>query len=306
MDANLKRRTFLRAGAAGAAGLAVSAMAGGGPAARAAEKVVSSTPSAAKLGWTVGGQLYTFRKLPFYEALDIIAGLGLVCVEPCFFLQLDKARPKLKTNEDLPPDVRKELKQRLADRGVAMSAFYSDVGKGNDNDKARKIFEFAKEMGVGAIVAEPPAEALDLIEPLCDEYRINLAIHNHPEKAGYTNWKPENVMALCKDRSKRIGACPDTGHWVRSGLDPVACLKVYEGRIHNVHLKDALEKGNRKSRDVPLGQGAAGYKAVLAELKRQGYRGVMTIEYEHLSPQLVDDVKACAAFVEKAAKELAG
>lgn len=302
MDANLKRRAFLKAGAAG---LAVSAMAGSGiTAARAAPRAVCSTPAAAKLGWTVGGQLYTFRRFPFYEALDMIAGLGLVCVEPCFFLKLDKARPELKTNEDLPAEVRKELKERLADRGVAMSVFYSDVGK--DKEKARKIFEFAKEMGAGVLVAEPPAEAIDVIEPLCDEYAINLAIHNHPEKPGYTNWKPENVMALCQGRSKRIGACPDSGHWVRSGLDPVACLKAYEGRIHNVHLKDALEKGNRKSRDVPLGQGAAGYAAVLAELKRQGYRGVMTIEYEHDSPQLVDDVRACAAFVEKTAQGLAG
>lgn len=301
MDANLKRRAFLKVGAAG---LAVAAAGGGLTAAEAVVKVVCSTPSAAKLGWQVGGQLYTFRRFPFYEALDMIAGLGFVCVEPCFFLKLDKARPQLKTNEDLPADVRKELKGRLADRGIAMSVFYSNVGADKDKDKARKIFEFAKEMGAGVIVAEPPAEALDLIEPLCDEYAINLAIHNHPEKPGYTNWKPENVMALCQNRSKRIGACPDTGHWVRSGLDPVACLKTYEGRIHNVHLKDALEKGNRTSRDVPLGQGAAGYAAVLAELKRQGYRGAMTIEYEHDSPQLVDDVRACAAFVEKTAKEL--
>ena len=33
------------------------------------------------------------------------------------------------------------------------------------------------------------------------------------------------LLDLCKGRGKRIGACCDTGHWVRSGLDPVACLK---------------------------------------------------------------------------------
>jgi sugar phosphate isomerase/epimerase len=113
-------------------------------------------------------------------------------------------------------------------------------------------------------------------------------------------------MAACNGRSQRIGTCPDTGHWVRSGLDPVACLKAYQGRIHDVHLKDALEKGNTSSRDVPLGQGAANYAAVLAELKRQGYTGAMTIEYEHDSPRLLDDVRACAAFVEQQAKALAG
>jgi len=300
VNASLNRRGFMKAGSAYVAGAAMAGL--GSVSARAAGKVACSTPAAEKMGWLVGAQLYTFRRFAFYEALEMIAGLGLRHVEPCFFLGLDKARPKLKVNEDLSPEVRKELKGRLADRGIAMSVFYANLGA--DKDRARKIFEFAREMGTGAIVAEPSAQALDVIEPLCDEFKINLAIHNHPRKEGYKYWKPENVMAICKGRSKRIGTCPDTGHWTRSGLDPVACLKTYEGRIHNVHLKDALEKGNTKSRDVPLGEGAGNYAAVLAELKRQTYRGVMTVEYEHDSPQLVDDVSKCAAFVEKQAKQL--
>ena len=299
MHARINRRAFLRAGSAAVAGAAVAGM-GAGRAA--AAKAACSTPTAAALGWHVGAQLYTFRQYAFYEALDMIADLGLPYVEPCFFLRLDTARPKLKTSADLSPPQRKELKQRLADRGIAMEGFYAKLDA--DKDAARRTIAFAKEMGVKAIVAEPPAEALDVIEPLCDEFGVNLAIHNHPEKPGYVNWKPENVMAMCKGRSKRIGTCPDTGHWTRSGLDPVACLKVYEGRIHDVHLKDAQEKGNRKSRDVPLGQGAGNYAAVLAELKRQGYKGLMTVEYEHQSPQLLDDVRACAAFVEAQAKQL--
>ncbi len=301
MSTRLSRRRFLKAGPAAVAAGAVAVWRS--PPAWAAP-VVSSTPSAERLGWKVGAQLYTFRRFAFYEALEMIAGLGIRYVEPCFFLRLDKARPKLKTGEDLPPAVRKELKARLADRGMTMAAFYGSLG--TDADRNRRIFEFAKEMGAGVIVAEPAPEALDGIEALCNEYAIDLAIHNHPEHSGYRYWKPENVMAAIKGHGPRIGTCPDTGHWVRSGLDPVACLKVYEGRIRNVHLKDALEKGNRRSRDVPLGQGAANYAAVLAELKRQGYRGPMTIEYEHDSPKLLDDVRACLAFVEAQAKRLLG
>jgi sugar phosphate isomerase/epimerase len=297
MDARLGRRAFLKAGSALAAGTALGGIGGW---AAAAGKATCSTPTAAKMGWTVGAQLYTFRRFALYEALDMIADLGLTVIEPCFFLRLDKKRPNLQVNQDLPADVRKQLQKRLADRGIAMAAYYGDLG--GDKDKNRKTFEFAKEMGVRAIVAEPSAEAVDAIEPLCDEYEINLAIHNHPRKPNYAYWDPKAVMKVCKDRSRRIGTCPDTGHWTRSGLDPVACLKVYEGRIHDVHLKDAAEKGNTKSRDVPLGQGAGNYKAVLAELKRQGYRGLMTVEYEHDSPHLVDDVRQCAAFVEKTAQ----
>ena len=110
----------------------------------------------------------------------------------------------------------------------------------------------------------------------------------------------------CASAASDVGACADTGHWVRSGLDPVECLKKMEGRINAFHLKDAAEKGNRKSEDAPLGEGAGSYKAVLAELKRQGYKGLTTIEYEKDGEKLQDDMVKCVQFVEEQAKALGG
>ena len=65
-----------------------------------------------------------------------------------------------------------------------------------------------------------------------------------------------------------------------------------------MHLKDVIEAGKPEARDVPLGTGKGNYTAVLKELRAQKFRGVMTIEYEHLSDRLVQDVAACAKFVE--------
>ena len=302
MDSNIKRRDFLKAGSAIVAGASFAAV--GNQPATAAEKVCCSSPAAAKMGWLLGVQQYTFRRFSFFEMLDMMVELGIEHAEAGFFLKLDKARPELKTNEDLSPALRKEVKQRLADRGLSMSTNYANLD--TDADQARKIFEFSKEMGAATIVSEPPAEAFDMIEKLCDEYRINLAVHNHPKSPKSKYWKPENVLAVCKGRGKRIGSCSDTGHWVRSGLDPVECLKKLEGRILGFHLKDVIEIGNPKARDVPLGQGKANYTAVLKELNRQGYRGVLTIEYEHDSPELMDDVAKCVAFVEKTVGSLGG
>ena len=143
-----------------------------------------------------------------------------------------------------------------------------------------------------------------MIESLADEYGINVAVHNHPESPKSKYWKPENVLAVCRDRGKRIGACCDTGHWVRSGLDPVECLKKMEGRIISFHLKDVAEWGVPKARDVPLGSGKANYAAVLREIHRQKFRGVMAVEYEHDSEKLLDEVAQCVAFVEKTARAL--
>jgi len=261
-------------------------------------------PAAAKLGWELCCQLYTFRRFPFYEALDMIAKLGFKAVEPCFFLKLDGKRPELRTNETLNADQRKELKKRLADKGIHMTNFYAKLGQNADGD--RRAFDFAKEMGVEAFVSEPPAAAFDRLEKLCDEYKINLAIHNHPNhgKETYKLWRPEGVLALCEGRGKRIGGCCDTGHWIRSGLKPVDCLKKMKGRILAMHVKDVAEWGKPKARDVVLGQGLGEYAAVLKELHGQGFKGTMSVEYEHDSPKLMEDVAGCAAFVEKTAKTL--
>lgn len=291
---NLNRRGFIKAGSAIATGACFAGLRGIN--ALAADMVQSSSPSAAKIGWLLGVQQYTFRRFSFYETLDMMVKLGIERVEPAFFLPLDKARPGLATNEDLSPELRREVKQRMSDRGLSMPVFYSNLDA--DADRAQKIFDFCKEMGAGTIVAEPPAEAFDMIEKLCDQYEINLAIHNHPKSPESKYWNPDSVLAACQGRSPRIGGCCDTGHWVRSGLDPVACLKRMEGRVLGFHLKDVIEAGKPEARDVPLGEGKANYAEVLSELHRQGYKGVLIIEYEHDSPELMTDVAKCVAFVE--------
>lgn len=300
MSTSMSRREFIQSSSGMVAGIAAASLWRGSSAH--AEQVKISTPDSEKLGWQMSVATYTYRRFPLYEAIDKIAALGVKHIEPAFFLKLDKDRPALQINESLSPDIRKELKDKLADRGMAMSSFYSSLGA--DEEKAKKIFEFCREMGVVTIVAEPPDNAFDMIEKLSDEHKINIAIHNHPEKPGYKNWKPENVLELCKNRSKRIGGCCDTGHWVRSGLDPVECLKKMEGRIVSFHLKDAAEMNNRKSLDSILGEGKANYKEVLKELKRQGYKGIMAIEYENDTPALQDEMVRNVAFVESVAKEL--
>ncbi len=290
----MNRRGFLMVAGGWGAGafLAAGAAASSGE----VRKVESSTPHAEKLGWRLSCGLYTLRDRTFYEAMEVIAGLGIRFVEPAFFLPLSKEQPDLKTSESLSPEQRREMRKRLDDRGMKMASYYAPLEA--DTTAFRKVFDFAKEMGAETLVAEPPAEVIETLDGLCQEYKMNLAIHNHSEAAGSKYWRPENLLKVCEGRSKAIGACPDTGHYVRTGLDPVACLKKLDGRIITVHLKDVAEMGNPESRDVPLGEGKANYTQVLQTMRAMKFRGLTTIEYEHLSPQLVDDVAKCVKFVE--------
>jgi sugar phosphate isomerase/epimerase len=312
MDVTIDRRGFLRHGGGLVAGVAAAGLPSDVPAAP--HKVKVSTPNAEKLGWHIGVQLYTYRTLPLYEALDRIAAFGVRHIQPCFFLTLDKKRPSLQTDENLSAEVRKELKDKLAQRGMFLSTFYADLDA--NTDKVKRIFEFCKEMGASTIIAHnPPTGAFDMIEKLCEEYQVNVAIHNHPwaedvkypwAEKGYKYWKPENVLAVCRGRSKRIGACCDPSHWARFGFDPVACLKKMEGRVVSFHLQDTAEMNNLNAKEATLGEGKANCRELLKELRRQDYKGILAIEYEKDTPTPAHEevMVRNVAFVESVAKEL--
>jgi len=91
-----------------------------------------------------------------------------------------------------------------------------------------------------------------------------------------------------------MGACADVGHWVRSGLDPVECLKKLDGHVIAVHFKDLAEK-DPNTHDVPWGTGVCNSKGLLEELKRQHFKGAICVEYEYnwynSSPEIAQSVK---------------
>ncbi|MGI8965321.1 MAG: sugar phosphate isomerase/epimerase family protein, partial [Limisphaerales bacterium] len=110
-------------------------------------------------------------------------------------------------------------------------------------------------------------------------------------------WDPNHVLALVKDRDMRIGACADTGHWVRCGLKPVDCLKILKGRIISSHLKDLNEFGKMDAHDVPFGEGVSDVPGILDELKRQHFNGNISIEYEYHWETSLPEVAQCIGFV---------
>ncbi|NQT87559.1 discoidin domain-containing protein, partial [bacterium] len=77
-------------------------------------------------------------------------------------------------------------------------------------------------------------------------------------------------------------------------------LKALDGRLLSLHLKDL-----RDGRDAPWGTGASDFAGQIAELKRQGFKGAIAIEYENITPDLVDNVAACVAAYHRATGALA-
>ncbi len=243
--------------------------------------------AAEKLGWELGFQAYTFRNFSFEEALNIANELGLKNIEAYSKHKIRTGKDEI-THFSMESDSRKKLMALLKDKGIALVAY--GVIKGKNEEEWEQIFEYAKNMGAKTITTSPDANDLDLVEKLCEKYEINAAIHNHPIPSLY--WHPDSVLNAVEGRSPRMGACPDIGHWMRSGLDPVECLQKLEGRIIMLHLKDINEL-DRKAHDVPWGTGVGDIPAMLTELKRQGYQGPIHIEYEHNPENPVPDVEVC-------------
>jgi hypothetical protein len=90
-----------------------------------------------------------------------------------------------------------------------------------------------------------------------------------------------------KGRSGRLGVCADTGHWMRTGINPLEAIVTLEGRIRDVHLKDLDTFGDKDAVDVPFGSGTANIRDILAELTLQDYQGCISIEHEN--PNEVDN-----------------
>ncbi len=254
-----------------------------------------------KLGWKLGAQAYTFNLFTFFEAIDKIDSCGLKYVE-AFSGQIIGGGIEGKMDYHMEATVRDRILEKLKEKGVKLYAY----GVENPANEAewRQLFEFGKAMGIQTFTSEPGEKDMPLLSKLCETYKINVAIHNHPYPKHYR--KPEIVLGAIKGQSERIGACADVGHWVRSGLDPVECLKKLEGHVLHLHMKDLNYKEGKDDgaddRDVHWGTGVANTDGVIKELKRQNFKGMISAEYERNWENNVPDVTASVAYFRSALK----
>ena len=291
MSIVLHRRNLLKSAVVLGAGVALS---GVGRIAAALD-AQEGAPNAEKLGWRLGCQAWSFNRHTFFDSIDKTAGLGLHYIE-AFPGQTVSDEINAKFNEGLSDADRTRIKAKLKDAGVKLVNFGVTVIDG------RKTFDFAKDMGIETIVSEPAEKDFPKLDKLCEEYEINIAIHDHPKPSHY--WNPDLVLKVTKGLSKRIGACCDTGHWPRSGLNAIKCLKKLKGRIISFHFKDVNVMGP-KAHDVPWGTGINDVKGMLTEIHRQGVKAVFSIEYEYNWENSLPEIAQSVAYFNKVAGELA-
>ncbi|MFN3650967.1 MAG: sugar phosphate isomerase/epimerase family protein [Armatimonadota bacterium] len=249
------------------------------------------------VGFALGCQAWTWNRFTTYEAIERTAAAGGKVIEFFPGQKLSKEEPNVTWDHNASSETISKVQEQLQKHGIK-AVNYGVVGVPADEAGARKIFEFAKKLGLRAITTES-VEAIDTIEKLVKEYDVMVAFHNHPRQPNNPNykvWDPSYILSVVKDRDRRIGACADTGHWVRSGIKPVDALRILKGRVVSSHLKD-LNEFSPRAHDVPYGTGVSDIPAILEELRRQKFDGNISVEYEHNMEHSMPEVAQSIGFV---------
>ena len=268
---------------------------------------------AEKLGWKLAIHSYTFKSFDIFQAIDKTAAMGVknMSISGNVNLPVD-GKPKPSPTINLSDKDVAAITAHMKEKGVDPVFVNMGVVKpGLDEAESRKIFEGAKRLGISVLVAEPEVHnkmeelgpVMDMVEKLAKEYNIKVAIHNHPGPKNFY-WNPDTILAAVKGRSPLLGACADVGHWVRSGLDPVASLKKLEGRVITLHFKDLNEK-SLTGHDVIWGSGISNVRGMLQELKRQHFKGAICVEYEYNWDNSAEEIGECATYFNTVCAELA-
>ena len=267
------------------------------PAARTADGGAPIPAEYKTAGFFVGCQAWTWNRFTVFEAIEKTAQAGGRVIEFYPGQQLSADEPNVRWGHNASPETMEKVKAQLAKFNIK-AVNYGVVGIPKDEAEARKVFAFAKAMGIRAVTTESD-DAIDTIEKLVKEYDVRVAFHNHPRQPNNPNykvWDPNYILALVKNRDRRIGACADTGHWVRSGIKPVDALRILRGRVISSHLKD-LNEFSRRGHDVPYGTGVSDIPGILEELRRQGFDGNISVEYEHNMERSMPEVAQSIGFL---------
>lgn len=231
-----------------------------------------SVSAAEDEGLKLGMQTWTLRNLNFEQAIDFCAKHQIKYVQLIpNHIKVDGTKEEWQAKKDY-----------MQKKGVVPYTF-GVAGTSLNKEQNRKLFDLAKFMGMKLIVVEPgDFKILDQLEELAKEYDINVCIHNHGIKSMYGN--PLVVRNLLKYRDKHIGVCMDAG-WIASArLDPVKVFKEYEGRVHDIHLKDKYvecTQNGDKATDTFLGDGEANLSGLIRHLQKERWGGVLAIETDN-------------------------
>ncbi|MBR6141651.1 MAG: sugar phosphate isomerase/epimerase [Bacteroidaceae bacterium] len=273
----VNRRTFLRSSLAGTALLVIPFDAFGQTSPKSDNSTIKTSSSRDRSEGTsfhLGMAGYTFVKFDLDTTLAFMKKIDVhyLCIKD-FHLPLDADAEQIAA-----------FKAKLEAAnviGYAVGPIYM-----KDVAAVDKAFAYAQRVGVDLIVGVPGVwgdttpnyEVLDRVEQKVKETNIRYAIHLHgPDMTLYPD--ATSIWNDVKDRDPRLGMCLDIGHNLRYGSDSIRDLKRYAKRVFDIHLKDVTAP-TKEGHAIELGRGIIDFPAFVKMLRKVGYKGSVSLEYE--------------------------
>ena len=256
----ISRRSFIKAGAAGALMLST----GGLHSAEAACKN-SSKKGPDKFHLAAAG--YTFVKFDLDTALRTLqkADVHYLCIK-------DFHLPMNSTDEQIAAFHAKCASYGVTGYGVGPIYMTTEA-------EADRAFAYARRVGVKVLVGVPNYEILSYVDKKLEDYpEIQYAIHLHGPDIDIFQ-TASVIWDKVKDLNPRLGMCLDIGHDLRGGADPVEDLKKYHTRVFDMHFKDESE-ASKAGWCVEIGRGKIDFPALVKMMRKVGYSGMCSLEYE--------------------------
>lgn len=265
-----------------------------------------------RLAWRLGMSAYSLEspksmtpcECTFFEAVDIAAKLGFMYLAGHYRYRVSKDVTKY-LDYNLGDEELAAVRKKLLVAAVNMATYY--VRKiPPDVQVGRRLFEFCRRLGVEIIISEPEAETLDMIEKLCDQYDIGLAIHNRTSHDLPTHWDPKRVLEVCEGRSNRIGVCSNLNCWLRSAIEPTEALKTLKDRLMILYIYD-LDEFSNQAGDVPWEAKRAGLRELLQEAQRLKVKPTTwAIAYPYKRHSKAGEIMKCKELFDNVTLELSG
>lgn len=188
----------------------------------------------------------------------------------------------------------KEIKSRLDDAGIALSALGSPLGKIGIEEPFEKHFEeFKRAVEIAHMmktknirmfsfyIPEGKSEVyrnqvFDRMGQFVDYATANDAVLLHENEKGIYGEKAKECRELMDAfAGEHFKAIFDFANFVQAGQDTLEAYELLKDDIAYVHVKDALAANGNV---VPAGMGDGNVAAILRRLFESGYEGFLSLE----------------------------
>lgn len=183
----------------------------------------------------------------------------------------------------------KEIKKRLDDAGIKLSALGSPLGKISMDDSFEPHFEeFKRAVEIAHMMETPNIRMFSFYPPhdkdavferlgkFADYARAHdVCLLHENEKDIYGEKAKECKEIMDTFGGKNFRAVFDFANFVQAGQDTLEAYELLKDHIEYIHVKDAIAGSGKV---VPAGFGDGNVKEIISRLIADGFDGFMSIE----------------------------